>query len=140
VISAKTMLDTNVLSELLRPGADEKVVAYVSSLADPIISAIAIHELVFGVGLMPDGQRKARLGARIDELRVRFKERTVLIDGEVARIAGDLRASEVRAGFAPDGMDALIAACAIVSSARLATRNTKDFVRMGLDLVNPWTE
>jgi predicted nucleic acid-binding protein len=140
VTSVKTMLDTKVLAELLRPGADGRVIAYVASLADPIISAIAIHELVFGVGLLPDGQRKARLGARIDELRLRFEDRTVPIDGEVARIAGNLRAAEVRAGFALDGMDALIAACAIVSSARLATRNTKDFERMGLDLVNPWTE
>jgi predicted nucleic acid-binding protein len=132
------MLDTNVLSELLRPTPDARVVAYVRSLTDPIISAITLHELVFGVELLPLGQRKTKLSAGIDEMRLRFRDRTVPIDGEVARIAGSLRAAETLAGFAPHGMDALIAACAVVSSARLATRNTKDFVRMGLALVNPW--
>jgi toxin FitB len=134
------MLDTNVLSELLRPEASAKVVAFVSSLTDPIVSAIVFHELAFGVEKLPSGQRKTRLSAGIDEVRHRFRERIVAVDAEVARIAGNLRAAEALSGFAADGMDSLVAACAIVASARLATRNTKDFARMGVELVDPWTE
>src|ERR1700722_5403601 len=134
------MIDTNVLSELLRPQADARVVAFINSQADPIVSAIVFHEVTFGVEKLPPGQRKARLSAAIDEVRHQFKERTVSIDAEVARIAGNLRAAEALSGFATDGMDSLVAACAIVASARLATRNTKDFARMGIELVNPWME
>jgi predicted nucleic acid-binding protein len=134
------MLDTNVLSELLQPQANARVVAFINSQADPIVSAIVFHELTFGVEKLPPGQRKARLSAAIDEVRHQFKERTVSIDAEVARIAGNLRAAEALSGFATDGMDSLVAACAIVASARLATRNTKDFARMGIELVNPWME
>ena len=135
-----TMLDTNVLSELLRPQADARVVAFINSLADPVVSVIVFHELAFGVEKLPPGQRKARLSAGIDEVRHRFKERTVPVDAEVARIAGNLRAAEAVSGFAADGMDSLVAASAIVAAARLATRNTKDFARMGIELVNPWME
>jgi len=134
-----TLLDTNVVSELLRPHPDAKVVAFVEGLADLRVSAIVFHELALGLSLMPEGRKKATLGAGVEAFRLAFEGRIVTVDMSVAAIAGKLRAGEIQAGFEGDGMDALIGASAIVSSARLATRNTKDFVRMGLELVNPWT-
>ena len=134
----RTMLDTNVLSELLRPEADARVVAFVEAQTDPIVPAAAFHELIYGIELLPPGARKARLSAGIEIFRRQFRDHTIAIDAEIAEIAGRFRAGETRTGLALEAMDALIAACAIAASARLATRNTKDFERLGIELVNPW--
>jgi len=132
------MLDTNVLSELLRPAADRRVVAFIEEQRDPIVCAAVFHELTYGVELLPAGTKKARLSAGIETFRRQFRERTIDMDAEIAEISGRLRAGETRSGFALQPMDALIAASAITASARLATRNTKDFERLGIELVNPW--
>lgn len=134
------MLDTNVLSELLRPEADGRVVAFIAAQADPVVSVAAFHELVYGVELLPAGARRARLSAGIEGFRRRFRERTVAIDTDIAETAAWLRADEQRSGFVLHTMDALIAASAIAASARLATRNIKDFERLGIELVNPWLQ
>jgi len=133
------MLDTNVLSELLRPGAERRVVAFIEEQTDPIVSVAVFHELTYGVELLPAGTKKARLSAGIETFRRRFRDRTIAIDAEIAEISGRLRAGETRSGFALKPIDALIAASTIVASARLATRNTKDFERLEIELVNPWT-
>lgn len=133
-----TLLDTNVLSELLRPRPEPRVIDFVEAQTDLIVSAIVFHEMILGLSLMADGRKKTMLSAGIEAFRHKFENRIVVVDHSVAVIAGRLRAVELQAGFEGDGMDALIAACAIVSAARLATRNTKDFLRMGVELVNPW--
>ena len=132
------MLDTNVLSELLRADADSRVVAFVEAQTEPIVSAVVFHELICGVELLPSGARRARLNAGIETLRRQFRDRTVGVDAEIAGIAGRLRAGETRSGFALTAMDALIAACAIAASARFATRNVRDFEPLDIELVNPW--
>ncbi len=132
------MFDTNVLSELLRPDADERVVAFVGAQMAPLVSAAVFHELAYGVELLPAGRRRARLSAGIETFRRQFRDHTIVIDGDIAEMAGRLRAGESRSGFSLEAMDALIAASAISASARLATRNIKDFQRLGIELVNPW--
>lgn len=134
-----TLLDTNILSELLRPNGDPKVGAFVQTLRNPLVSAIVFHELSYGVEMLAPGAKRARLSAGIETFRNRFRERTVFVDIEIADIAGRLRAGQTRSGFALDAPDALIAATAVTLSARLATRNTRHFERLSLDLVNPWT-
>jgi predicted nucleic acid-binding protein len=116
------------------------VVDFVEAQSNLIVSAIVFHEMILGLSLMAEGRKKTMLSAGVEAFRVKFEDRIVTVDHTVAVIAGQLRADEIRAGFEADGMDALIAACAIVSTARIATRNTKDFLRMGIELVNPWTE
>jgi len=121
------MLDTNVLSELLRPAADRRVVAFIEEQRNPIVCAAVFHELTYGVELLPAGTKKARLSAGIETFRRQFRDRTIDMDAEIAEISGRLRAGETRSGFALKAMDSLIAASAIVASARLATRNIVDF-------------
>ena len=132
------LLDTNVLSEILRPGADASVVAFVQSLERPVVSAITFHELNYGVELMPQGLRRSRLSAAIGAFQDRFKDCTIVVEGAIAALSGRLRAGEHRAGFKLTPLDALIAACALTASATLATHNTKDFKRLGIKLVDPW--
>ncbi len=137
--AAMTLLDTNVLSELMAQRPDPKVVGFVRGLADPRVSAAVFHELQYGVEIMPDGIKKARIALLINEFRLLYRDRTIVVDAEVAAISGRMRAREKNAGFVLTEMDALIAATAEGHSARLATRNTKDFQRLGIELVNPWT-
>ena len=133
-----TMLDTNVLSELMRVAADPNVARFVATLATPLVSVAVFHELGYGVELLPEGARKARMQARIGGFKAHFEDCTIPVDVEIARLSGKLRATaELRGGeLAP--MDSLIAACAMSRSARLATRNTRHFKNLGLDLVDPW--
>jgi toxin FitB len=137
--SRATLLDTNVLSELLSPKGDPKVLAFVATLTNPLVSVIVFHELAYGVEMMPAGIKRARLSAGIETFRNRFLQRMVPVDIEIAEIAGRLRAGEARSGFALDAPDAFIAASALTVSARLATRNFRHFERLGIELVNPWT-
>jgi hypothetical protein len=135
-----TLLDANVLSELLRPNGDPRVAAFVRSLANPLVSALVFHELAYGVEMMPPGIKRARLSAGFEAFRNRFRERTIPVDVEVAEIAGRLRAGEARSGYALDASDAFIAASALTAPARLATRNVKHFERLGIELVDPWKD
>lgn len=134
-----TLLDTNVLSELMRPSPHPSVVRFVDELDNPFVSAAVFHELTYGMALLPDGRRKARMGGEISAFRARFETRTVPIDARVASLSGRLRADTKLDGFELAPIDALIAASAISVFARLATRNVKDFRRLDLELVDPWT-
>lgn len=133
-----TLLDTNVLSELLRPKGDARVRAFVEGLENPLVSAIVFHELAYGVEMMAAGSKRARLSAGIETFRKHYRSRTVFVDVDIAEIAGRLRAGEARSGFRLDAPDALIAATAVSISARLATRNILHFERLAIDLVDPW--
>jgi predicted nucleic acid-binding protein len=133
-----TLLDTNVLSELLRPEGDAKVRAFVQTLDNPLVSSVVFHELAYGVEMMSAGSKRARLSAGLETFRHQFRNRAVFVDIEIAEIAGRLRAGEARSGFKLDAPDALIAATAVTLSARLATRNIRHFERLAISLVDPW--
>jgi len=132
-------LDTNVLSELMQPEPAASLVHFVADLDNPLVSAAVFHELAYGVARLPDGQRKVRMIAEIDEFHRRYRRRIIVVGCEVARISGKLRADAQSMGRDLKPMDALIAASAVFAGAKLATRNVKDFQPLGIDLVNPWT-
>lgn len=131
-------LDTNILSEIMRGDPDPAVVRFVSQLDDPRVCAAVFHELSYGVARLPDGKRKSRMSAEIGAYFARYEKRIIAVDFVVARISGELRAKAQALGRRLDPMDSLIGASALHVGARLATRNTKDFVDLGIELVNPW--
>jgi toxin FitB len=132
------LLDTNVLSELVRPRPDARVVAFVAALDAPLLSVLTIHELTFGAARSPDPERRERLMAWVDTVRRRFAGRVIDVDPDVAEIAGRLRAVADGGGRPADPIDALIAASAMVRGAAVATRNVRDFEPLGVALVDPW--
>lgn len=132
------MLDTNVVSELMREGADAGVARFVREIETPLLSVVVLHELGYGVELLPPGARKSRFAATIEAIRAQFAGRFVDVDEDDARLSGELRARVKQRGGKLGTPDALIAASALGRSLRLATRNTKHFVNLGIDLVNPW--
>ncbi len=132
------LLDTNVLSELVRPRPDPGVATYVAGVAFPLISVLTLHELTFGAARSHDPARRERLMAWIDTVRRRFHGRVVDVDPDVAEIAGRLRAAANLEGRSSDPIDALIAASALIRGAAVATRNVRDFEPLGVELVDPW--
>ncbi len=135
----RVILDTNVLSELVRPRPDPKVQAFVRAQTDPLISALTIHELVFGAERANDPARRAKLIAWVAAIQSQFAGRVVDIDANVAEQAGRLRANAASQGTNIDPIDALIAACAIARGAAVATRNVRGFAPLGVSVVDPWT-
>jgi len=132
------LLDTNVVSELLRPEPHANVERFVAGIDTPLISAAVFHELAYGVELLPDGARKFRLLRQIEAIQASFSGCTVEISADVAALSGRLRARVRSRGGDLKALDALIGASAMSIPAVLVTRNTKDFVDIGVELLNPW--
>ncbi len=137
----KLLLDTNVISEPLRPKPDANVVAWFDRADEDrlFISVIAIAELSHGVSLLPTGRKRQRLEEWLNhDLRERFFDRIIDIDRETAAIWGELMAQARRDGWALSLLDGFLAATALRHSLILVSRNEKDFVRTGVNLLNPW--
>lgn len=134
----RVLLDTNVLSELVRPRPEPKVVKFVADLVDPVLSVITLHELHYGVERARDPLRSAKLRAWIRALRTRFSGRLIEVTAEIAEESGRMRAGAAARGSVIDPLDALIAASALSCAAVVATRNTSDFEPLGIETVNPW--
>jgi toxin FitB len=133
------VVDTNVLSELMRATPSPVVVAWVRAHA-PLLAlpTVAIGELRYGVARLTAGARKASLTAAVDALTERFVGRILSYDLLAANACGEILAVAEASGRRMSLPDAQIAAIARVARAELATRNVDDFATTGLRLVNPW--
>jgi hypothetical protein len=136
------LLDTNVISELMRPRPDSGVVAWIAAklATDLYISAVTEAELRYGVEILPTGQRRQQLQAALGGmLEEDFAGRILPFDSAAAiayaTIAGDRR----RAARPISQMDAQIAAIARSIGAPLATRNVADFDNCGIAILDPWS-
>jgi predicted nucleic acid-binding protein len=135
---SRVLLDTNVLSELVRPRPEARVEAFVKTQTDPFISALTIHEITYGAERAPDPARRARLLAWVTAIQSRFVGRIISIDTAIAEQAGRLRAAAATQGAPADPIDSLIAACALSHGAHIATRNVRHFAAFGVGLIDPW--
>ncbi len=136
------ILDTNVISELMRPAPDVKVEAWLAG-RDPLnvtTTTITIAEIQRGIHRLPAGKRRKDLERRfavfIDEA---FRDQLLPFDREAAFACGEVAAARERRGLHADPVDMMIAAIAKVSAATLATRNIGDFEACGVPILDPWT-
>ncbi len=135
------LLDTNVLSELIRPEPDKGVTEWLDSLdaATFATTAITAAELLYGVARLPAGRRRERLGEAIRGLiEEDLDGRVEPFDATAANHYADLLSERERAGRPIGAADARIAAICRKLGATLATRNTGDFEDTGIDLLDPW--
>ena len=136
------LLDTNILSEVLRPLPDIRVERWLDSQPDASLftSAITEAELWLGVALMPLGHRRTALAVAIRTILADdFSGRILPFDSPAAAFA-DVLASRRRSGRPMSQSDAQIAAIARSRGMTAATRNVRDFEGCGITVVNPWTE
>lgn len=137
------LLDTNVLSELMRPAPDRRVIRWldVQSERDVWISAITVAEIRLGISLLPGRRRKSLLMDLAEQVfQEDFTDRCLPFDYDAALAYARVVPERNRQGRPIIVEDAQIAAIALVADLTLVTRNTKDFSGIkGLKLINPWT-
>ncbi len=136
------LLDTNVLSEFMRPNPSAKVVEWLDAqnLSALYISSISQAEILLGLGLLNDGKRKTALTLKaLDMFEEDFQGRCLDFNNRAAKHYADVIVERRKRGLPTSIEDAQIAAIALTHHFTLVTRNTKDFESVsGLNLVNPW--
>jgi len=135
------VLDTNVLSELLRPAPAPKVLAWVGRQprAALFVTSMTRAEIFYGIHVLPRGRRRQALSDATDTLFAQlFAGRMLNFDGDAADAYAEIMAARKNAGRRMSQSDAVIAAVARSRGASLATRNVKDFVDCGIEIINPW--
>lgn len=136
------LLDTNIVSELMRPMPNPKVVFWLDEQpeTDIWISAVTLSEILLGLALLPDGKRKwALVGAASQMFENDFAMRCLPFDCEAADAYALIVSQRNRKGRQISVEDAQIAAIALTADLTLATRNVKDFFGIDkLQILNPW--
>lgn len=134
-------MDTNVVSEWVKPEIDPQVIEWWRTVDEDraFLSVVTLAELRRGIQRLPNGRRKGQLTEWLQgDLRERFEGRILEIDEAVADMWGFVVAERSVIGRPINAMDAFLAAIARVREMTLVTRNTKDFSNLSLMLVNPW--
>ena len=135
------LLDTNVVSELMRHKPEPAVLAWLDAqeASAVYISVITEAELHYGVAILPEGRRRDRLAAELDTMLAEELGRRVLpFDRAAARSYASIGAARKAAGMPIGHADCQIAAIARTRGARVATRNDGDFGHCGIEVINPW--
>jgi predicted nucleic acid-binding protein len=136
------ILDTNVVSALMRQDADPIVVGWLDRqpLESIWITAVTVFEIHFGVALLAQGRRRRHLeDAFARALDEDFQGRILSFERHAAREAASIAARRRQGGRPIEIRDTQIAGIAAARRATLATRNTRDFADLGIALVDPWT-
>ena len=132
------LLDTNVISELTRDIPDPRVVDFLAERDDVWVSSILIHEVEYGVRLLPQGTRRSRLSTMQAAILSEYAHHVLPLDRAGAEWAAEFRANARRSGHTVDMGDALIAGIARANALTVATRNVADFRPFNVAVVNPW--
>lgn len=135
------LLDTSVISELVKPAPDSHVIEWMKRVEETslFLSVLTIGELEKGIAKLPVSSRRAKLETWVrSDLADRFRERLLAIDGTIAATWGKLAGEAETRGEPLPVIDGLIAATGLAHDLTIATRNVEDFNRWGARCFNPW--
>lgn len=134
------ILDTNVVSELMRQEPSTQVAEWVRSRdrRELRMTAITLAEIRYGIARLPGGRRKQALLDTADDVFGEFSDQILPVDAAAAESYAVIASARERAGKPIAGFDALIAAVCRSRGATLATRNLADFNGTGIDVIDPW--
>ena len=133
------VLDTNVLSELMRPEPEGAVLQWMNAQPGALyVTALSYAEILFGIDLLPRGKRRQRLGEQATAMFTEdFAGRILSFDAAAAPAYAAIVGQRQRAGQRLSAVDGMIAALARIHGAAIATRDS-DFSGCGVPLINPW--
>jgi predicted nucleic acid-binding protein len=134
------VLDTNIISEVVKPQPNTKILAWLGSqpIGTLYLTSITIAELLFGLAIMPDGSKKAQLSNAINEIIGLYQNRVLPFDTNAARRYAALAAAAYRKGRGFPNPDGYIAAIAAERGFLVASRDTAPYEAADIDIVNPW--
>ena len=134
------LLDTNVISEAMKPAPERAVRDWLDAQAAEtlFLSSVTLAELSFGIAALPKGRRKDNLSAALDGLLELFAARILPFDTAAAQRYGELAAKARIAGRGFPTPDGYIAAIAATQGFIVATRDSSAFAAAGLQVINPW--
>ncbi len=135
------LLDTNVISEMMKPSPSLKVIDWLDQedVMQLFVSTITIAEIFYGIQSLPSGKRKNTLEESFQNvLQEGFKHRILSFNEKAAEFYGQLMSHRKKIGKPLSILDGQIAALAVSEKASLATRNVRDFVDCHLSVINPF--
>lgn len=135
------LLDTNVISELIKPKPEANVTEWIENTDESLLylSVLTLGEVRRGISILPQSRRRAILEAWLDkDLRTRFEDRILTVDEEVADRWGMLTAAARNNGIVLPVIAGLLAATALEHNLTLVTRDTGQIPSMGVAVFNPW--
>jgi predicted nucleic acid-binding protein len=137
------LLDTNLVSELMRRRPDPRVLSWVADqpVSEMAIATITVMEIRFGIALLPRSRRRTDLDTRFRQFLARaFAGRVLAFDQPAADACAEIRAHRRQMGSPIAIEDGMIAAIARVHGAPVATRDVGGFEGCGLSVINPWQD
>lgn len=135
------VLDTNVVSETLRPAPNRRVLSWLTQEVGSVATtAITLAEIMHGVQCLPDGKRRDQLSQDIDRVARPLRGAGLILpfDEAAADHYAEIMAVSAKRGRQIPALDAQIAAICLANDAVCATRNTRDFEGTGVSLIDPW--
>ena len=134
------VLDTNIVSEAMKPEPDAAVHDWLDEQAAETLwlSSVTVAELLFGIGALPDGQRKQKLATTLDGVLAIFDGRILPFDTNAARHYADIAVAARKVGKGFPTPDGYIAAIATAHGFAVATRDASAFDAAGVPVINPW--
>jgi predicted nucleic acid-binding protein len=134
------VLDTNVISEAMKPEPDAAVRAWLNDQAAETLylSSVSLAELLYGIGALPAGKRRNMLSCALDGLLELFQDRVLPFDTAAARHYAELAVTARNRGLGFPTPDGYIAAIAVARGFIVASRDTSPYEAVGLTVINPW--
>jgi predicted nucleic acid-binding protein len=136
----KYLLDTCLISELIKPSPDKNVTHWIKSEYSEslFISVITVGEIRKGLSIIPSSGKKEKLSNWLNTLLEEYSERILTIDLTVAENWGEILGKAQKSGKIMPSIDSLIAAIAYTNNMTLVTRNENDFQGANVPILNPW--
>jgi predicted nucleic acid-binding protein len=135
------LLDTNVIFEMMKTEPSLNVMTWVDRQESNAlyISTITIAEIAYGIGSLPEGSRRIALDKAFNKTIIEaFESRILLFDEHAAQLYGKIMSSRKQMGKPMSIIDGQIAAIACVNDLNIVTRNKKDFLECGMDIIDPF--